>query len=202
MAKLTGPLMSFGARGKLGGSLVYSAWKGVSTVRQLVTPANPQTAAQTAQRDLMALVVSVWRNTDLKLIIRTAWDKLAQLTGRPISGFNAFVSQLVKLAAEDPDASIVTNVTSFKVGNVSLALANIDDMAAGDETGDFSIAYGAAPDQLLYETETPIVGGAIGFEPSASGFEAGKTIFVAVRKAGTGTTVYDRSGILAIPLTL
>ena len=46
MAKLTAPLMSFGARGKLGGSLVYSAWKGVNTARQLVTPANPNTTAQ------------------------------------------------------------------------------------------------------------------------------------------------------------
>ncbi len=46
MAKLTGPLFSLDARGKLGKALVFIGWKGLKTVRQWLKPANPQSAAQ------------------------------------------------------------------------------------------------------------------------------------------------------------
>lgn len=201
MAKLTGPLMSFGARGKLGGSLVYSAWKGVNTVRQLVTPANPNTTAQIAQRTRMASIVAAWRNTDLSSAIRTAWNKLAQLTGNPVSGFNQFTSQLVKLAAEDPDASIVASIEESTASSVSFVMLNLDDMATGDETGNFHVSFGVAPDQLLYEADPAIAAGSLSFDPSDEGFEKDDTIFVRVTKAGTGTAVYDRSGVVAITLS-
>lgn len=46
MAKLTGPLFSLDARGKLGGALVYIGWKGIKTVRQFLVPANPKSSGQ------------------------------------------------------------------------------------------------------------------------------------------------------------
>jgi len=46
MAKLTGPLFSLDARGKLGSALVFIGWKGIKTVRQWLKPANPQSAGQ------------------------------------------------------------------------------------------------------------------------------------------------------------
>lgn len=46
MAKVWGPLHSDDARGKLADSLVYMGWKGIKSVRQLVTPQNPQSADQ------------------------------------------------------------------------------------------------------------------------------------------------------------
>jgi len=46
MAKLTGPLFSLDARGKLGSALVFIGWKGIKTVRQWLKPANPQSANQ------------------------------------------------------------------------------------------------------------------------------------------------------------
>jgi hypothetical protein len=51
MAKVTGPLMSMDASGKFGGALVFGKWKGRPTVRQLVTPANPQSANQVEARN-------------------------------------------------------------------------------------------------------------------------------------------------------
>ena len=51
MAKVTGPLMSMDASGAFGGALVFGKWKGRPTVRQLVTPANPQSANQTIARN-------------------------------------------------------------------------------------------------------------------------------------------------------
>ena len=46
MAKLTGPLFSLDARGKLGSALVFIGWKGIKTVRQWLKPANPKSADQ------------------------------------------------------------------------------------------------------------------------------------------------------------
>lgn len=51
MAKVSGPLMSMDASGAFGGALVFGKWKGRPTVRQLVTPSNPQSANQTISRN-------------------------------------------------------------------------------------------------------------------------------------------------------
>lgn len=201
MAKLVAPLMSFGARGKLGGSLVYSAWKGIATARQLVTPANPRSPDQIAQRALLAVIVTAWRSTEIEQSIRTGWNKAAQLTGRALSGFNFFVSQLVKLAAEDPDASIVSAIGSTSVGAFVLDMLNIDDLTTGDESGNFVVVVGRSADALLTDITASIAAGALTLDLEGAGFESGDTVFLQVRKAGTGTAVYDRSGVIEATLT-
>jgi len=50
MAKVTGPLYSMSASGKLGNAMVYFGWKGVNVVRQWLIPSNPQSATQGNQR--------------------------------------------------------------------------------------------------------------------------------------------------------
>ena len=46
MAKVTGPLMSMSATGKVGDALVFFGWKGRNVVRQWLKPSNPKTSAQ------------------------------------------------------------------------------------------------------------------------------------------------------------
>jgi len=53
MAKVTGPLMSMSASGKLANAIVFAAWKGVAYVRQYVIPSNPQSESQGDQRIIM-----------------------------------------------------------------------------------------------------------------------------------------------------
>jgi len=50
MAKLKAPLMSLGASGALGKSIVYFPWKGLDVVREYVIPANPKSDDQLIQR--------------------------------------------------------------------------------------------------------------------------------------------------------
>jgi len=50
MAKVTGPLYSMSASGKLADAMVYFGWKGVNVVRGWVKPANPQSTKQGDQR--------------------------------------------------------------------------------------------------------------------------------------------------------
>lgn len=57
MAKLKAPLLSLGAAGAIGKSLVYFGWKGLDCAREYVVPANPKSDGQIAQRALMTAAV-------------------------------------------------------------------------------------------------------------------------------------------------
>ena len=46
MAKVTGPLYSMSASGKIANAMVFFGWKGINVVRSWVIPANPQSASQ------------------------------------------------------------------------------------------------------------------------------------------------------------
>jgi len=46
MAKVTGPLYSMGASGKIANAMVFFPWKGVNVVRQWLKPANPMSDGQ------------------------------------------------------------------------------------------------------------------------------------------------------------
>lgn len=59
--------MSMDARGKFGGALVFSGWKGRPTVRQLVTPSNPQTLGQQGQRNMVRVAGAGQRFANLSL---------------------------------------------------------------------------------------------------------------------------------------
>jgi len=53
MAKVSGPLFSVDASGGFASALVFGKWKGRNTVRQLVTPSNPQSQIQQDQRNMV-----------------------------------------------------------------------------------------------------------------------------------------------------
>lgn len=46
MAKVTGPLYSMSASGKLANSMVFFGWKGTACVREWLKPANPKSSTQ------------------------------------------------------------------------------------------------------------------------------------------------------------
>jgi hypothetical protein len=50
MAKVTGPLFSMSASGKLGDAMVFFGWKGLNVVRQWVIPTNKMSLVQGDQR--------------------------------------------------------------------------------------------------------------------------------------------------------
>ena len=53
MAKVTGPLYSMSASGKIANAMVFFGWKGTNVVRQWLKPANPQSAGQGDARIIM-----------------------------------------------------------------------------------------------------------------------------------------------------
>lgn len=88
MATTKGPLMSMGAAGTIGGSLVFGTWKGRNTVRELVRPANPKSAGQVGLRAMFAFLSKEW--DALYSNEKAAWAALA--SGSQQSGFNVFLS--------------------------------------------------------------------------------------------------------------
>ncbi len=58
MAKLKAPLLSLGASGAIGKSLVFFGWKGLDVVREYVVPANPKSSLQVTQRGYLTACVA------------------------------------------------------------------------------------------------------------------------------------------------
>lgn len=95
MAKVSGPLFSLDARGKLGGSIVYSSWRGINSVRRLVKPANPQSTDQSAIRDLLSDASKAWAlGSTVGAVSIDAAYKLAYkeaAAGQAYSGYNLYI---------------------------------------------------------------------------------------------------------------
>lgn len=192
MATLTAPFLSFTASGKLADTLVASNWKGRYYVRKYVIPANPQTAAQIAQRALMTAAVSAWKNYFTNATGRAAWNRLSTYMSKTLSGFNAFVSNVVQMTAADPDASFVDNITAEAAQAGSAIVYNIDDGAAGDEAGNFEIWVGDTISGMTLLASVAIAGGAIAIPDMG---DVGDVKYVKIRK-----DTYDRSGVFVLTL--
>jgi len=109
MAKVTGPLFSLSASGQIAKTLVFMKWKGIDDVRKYVIPANPNTAAQQAQRAYITAALAAWHVTDWIAADLTAWNLLATTLGRVMSGFNSFVKLFVDANVATKDFETVSN---------------------------------------------------------------------------------------------
>jgi hypothetical protein len=86
MAKTTAPLMGFGAQGQLGKSIVHASWKGRTYTRRYVVPANPQTSAQMAVRNVFRFLSNTWKVIDPGLQAPSN----AGAKGQPVTPRNVF----------------------------------------------------------------------------------------------------------------
>lgn len=133
MAKVTGPLMSMSASGKLGDAIVFSIWKGVAYVRQFVIPANPQSVGQGDQR---VIVGGTGRAVGKVAVLSSFNDKLIALGVIPAG--QSKQSYLVKYIL-DHYLDTVTNYnaqlaaltghtayTAFQTGATALGITNFD----------------------------------------------------------------------------
>lgn len=88
MATVKGPLFSLGASGTIGGSIVYSGWKGRAYVRRHAIPANPKSVSQYSVRAMMRFLSQYW--TNLSASEKADWATRAAVTN--ISPFNAYIA--------------------------------------------------------------------------------------------------------------
>ena len=99
MAKVIGPLQSLDARGQFGKSMVFSAWKGINTVRQYVIPTYRNTTEQANIRKIISDASVAWKNEDtvggvaIDAAYKLAYNTVA--AGSQYSGFNLFMKECV-----------------------------------------------------------------------------------------------------------
>lgn len=98
MPKTTAPLLSFGAAGQIGQSMVFSKWKGISYVRRYVIPANPKTVKQEANRSVFSMLNAAYLYAPAA--IKQAFDAYA--VGKPLTGRNKFFQDNQALLGVDP----------------------------------------------------------------------------------------------------
>lgn len=137
MAKLKGPLFSFGASGAIAKTLTYFSWKGIDVVREYVIPANPNTALQSTHRAYLTAAVTeihaaqALAANSLDVVDQIAYSALAQAKGIIMTWFN----QVVKLWI---DVKVAGNTpVVYSNGNVSDPTANSIDLIVylNEETG-------------------------------------------------------------------
>lgn len=121
MAKLTQGILG-GISGKIG-NVVGSSWKGISVIKSKpLSVANPESAAQVAQRTKMSNVVAVAKVINAS-VIKPFWDRFAS----KMSGYNAFVQTNIALFENNvpsPASSFV--ISNGKMGETAIAVLNVE----------------------------------------------------------------------------
>lgn len=199
MAKVTGPLLSMGASGKLADTLVFGKWKGVDVARQYVVPANPNTAAQSTQRGFMTAAVAAWHDATnvLSATDKAAWNRYAGALDSAMSGFNAFCRSFIQERVAGGTPGHFFGVTNIALAHAAFK-ADIDDSLAGALV--VTLRVGASKTFFSASATDAQVGGLTSFAAFDTGFAAGTTVYYYFEAGAVGVN-YKRSGLYTGVLT-
>lgn len=140
MAKVTMPLMSASASGKIADAIVFFGWKGLSIVRQWLKPANPQSTDQmTARTKLKGIgkaISKIQTPDDLangSIIYQRALDKAP--SGQP---WNSYFAKAVL-----DHVKTTTNWTNLTAQwSTATAYTNFNELATSLGLVDFAMTTG------------------------------------------------------------
>lgn len=113
MAKWKSALFS-DIRNKLGEQAVFSMWKGRPYFRTHVSPANPQTDKQMAERNHQAELVELWQTVITNADQKGEWNEEA--LSYQISGYNLMVKAGRQSYIEVPSSSSGTATVTYYIG--------------------------------------------------------------------------------------
>lgn len=194
-----------GLSGKIG-NVVGSSWKGIPVLKtKPLSVANPQTAAQVAQRDKMEAVVA-FATPILATVIKPLWDRFASR----MSGFNAFVQanigsfvsvgeftpSTVKISEGKGAATVVNSVDSAN-GQAAVQLFWTDDSGEGyklatDEV--YAVVYNITKQEICSQFEVGVRSAGVIECVLPSNVATGNLLacYLGFRRAD-GTVVFDSS---------
>lgn len=181
MAKVTAPLLSMGAKGQIGKSMVLAKWRGVDYARQYTKPANPRTEAQQANRTMFALLREMHKLAPGPL--RDPWDAFAK--GRPFTGVNKFVGENMRVLKGQPDLTLFIGSPGAAGGIPPQAVTATDAGGAGAIEVEV-----IAPDQLPSGWAVYRVAAAAFINQDPSGYFAGP-LKAAIGLAAADTVTLD-----------
>ena len=189
MAVLKAPLFSFGASGSLAKALVYGVWKGVNVVRSHVVPANPNTTLQAAQRTLMTDAVAEWHGVRYIAADIAAWNRLANLLAKAMSGFNRMVREFINEEVAGGTWERIEFALVFGLGADTFSVRAYK-AAAGNAP---IIRYGTTPTNLAGNVTMTDEGGGI-WEGVIAGLVT-DTLYYYTIEVGTPGNDWGRIGI-------
>ena len=129
MAKLTAPLLSFGASGTIAKVQTYATWRGIPYARRHVIPANPRTTGQVLTRDIFSALELRWKQGGP--IMRAPWDRFA--VGQKFVGRNAYIGKNIGATRGDADMAAYIGSPGAKGGLAASTLVLTTVAALGIE---------------------------------------------------------------------
>ncbi len=129
MAKVTAPLLSFGASGTIAKVQTYATWRGVPYARRHVIPANPKTTGQVLTRDIFSALEMRWKQAGP--IMRAPWDRFA--IGQKFVGRNSYLGKNIAATRGDADMAAYIGSPGAKGGLPALTLTLTSVAALGIE---------------------------------------------------------------------
>jgi len=186
MAKVTGPLMSMTASGKIGDAIVFGMLKGQAVVRSFVIPANPMSADQGDQRIVVGGTgracgkVAVTSNFNTKLsakgVVTGVQTKQSYLVKYILAHY---LDTMTKYSAELAAVTAYSGITSWNAGADTLGITAFDlDYAT---VGQYSKALGLT---LLYKTQQALAFTGSAYTPTLATMTATKVhAFISKLKA-------------------
>jgi len=184
VAKLTGPLLSFGAKGQIGKTLVTADWKGIKYARQYTIPANPQTSEQTVTRTAFSFLQALWLNSPT--LFRAPWT--ANAVGRAYTDRNKLVAENMPVIRAELDLNNFIASPGALGGPPLSSLTAVAGGASGEidttcvaptpPTGWtlVSVTFVAIPDQ---DPSDPFLGPLVGISDAAAPYTADFTGLIA-----------------------
>lgn len=192
MAKVSTPFISFAARGRLGRVLVAARHKRTTVLKPYVTPSNPNTPAQQAQRATWATLSAWWNSGIFYPPFKISWALSARQIPTPKTGFNFFMQNAVPLYNLDPPNCLAVLVSCYPDMKPVFQMYPLDKNTPPAEAGFFDVLAGPHPSTLSFAASIQIVAGSVTC-PVAIGPE-GQKAWAKLTKDG-----YDRSGIFECP---
>jgi len=195
VAKLKAPLLSLGASGAIGKSLVYFGWKGLDVVREYVIPANPKTSAQTTQRGYLAQAVEAihgaqaWAAHLLDETDTMAYALLGSTYATPRTWFNMAVKIIVDqlVASKHP---ILYSDGSVTPGADQLVVS-VTQVSAYATAGNFH--YGTRKSALVHTKAGSLA--AQTWSATITGLVTGTKYFIQFRPTVPAASIGGVSGI-------
>jgi len=137
LAKVTAPLLSFGASGQVAKTQVYSSWRGRPYVRRHVTPAYSRTDSQDLTRNAFSFLQQVYKFAPAGLT--APWD--SYIKGLVMTSRNAFTKFNLPVLREE------TDLDNWVASPGSLGGIPPKSAVSTDGSGQLSIAI-TAPDTI------------------------------------------------------
>jgi hypothetical protein len=204
MAKLKAPLLSLGASGAIGRSLVYFPWKGLDCVREYVVPANPDTTAQGIQRGYLKAAVNAVHDAQarpdnpLDEADMSAYALFASLQATPMTWFNKIIEMWLEVKKAEKVPVIYSDGNITDKDRTALDLFIKLNEETGSQLADGKFYFGTSKSALINAVTALITGGdkAVLEDEDLSAFlTVGKKYFVQFRPDATDPCVGANSGI-------